>query len=330
MSGGILVIVEGAGEGGNAGISRASLETVAYAQSLGGPLKLILPGAASPAQADALAALAVDEVLLADFAYPAGGVAGYDGDGYVAVLAEAIQRLAPDQVFLAHSYGARDFAPRLAARLNLTLVSDCIGQEGQGDAVAYLRQVFLGRAQARVKVAGAGPRLVSVQAGVARLEDLRRGAAPAPVSRSTLAMPAAPRVVAQAPIREGERSVDLSQARIIVAVGRGIKTQENIALAKKLADLLGAELAASRAVCDEGWLPIERQVGSSGQTVAPALYIAIGISGAVQHLVGMKTSETIVAINKDANAPIFKVADYGIVGDLFQVVPALIAALEGA
>ena len=327
MSGGILVIVESAAEG----ISRASLEAIAYAQGLGGPVKVILPGAANQTQADALAALAVDEVLLADYSYPEGaGAGGYDGDGYVAVLAEAVRRLAPHQVFLAHSYGARDFAPRLAARLDLTLVSDCIGQEGEGDAVAFLRQMFLGRAQAKVKVAGEGPRLVSLQAGVARLEDLRRGSTPAPVSRTSLSMPAAPRVAAQAPLREGERSVDLSQARIIVAVGRGIKTQENIALAKKLADLLGAELAASRAVCDEGWLPIERQVGSSGQTVAPALYIALGISGAVQHLVGMKTSETIVAINKDASAPIFKVADYGIVSDLFQVVPALIAALEAA
>lgn len=324
MSGGTLVIAEGMGDG----ISRASLEALAYAQGLGGVLRVILPGSASPAQADALAALAVDEVLLADFSYPDGARPGYDGDGYVAVLAQSIQRLAPAQVFLAHSYGARDFAPRLAARLNLTLVSDCIGQEGQGEAVVFLRQLFLGRAQAKVKVAGEGPRLVSLQAGIARLEDLRRGPGLAPVSRTSLALPTAPRIVAHAPVREGERSTDLSQARIIVAVGRGIKTPENIALAKKLADLLGAELAATRAVCDEGWLPIDRQVGSSGQTVAPALYIALGISGAVQHLVGMKTAETIVAINKDANAPIFKVADYGIVGDLFQVVPALITSLE--
>lgn len=324
MSGGTLVIAEGMGDC----ISRASLEAIAYAQGVGGALRVILPGGASPAQADALATLAVDEVLLADFNYPDGARPAYDADACVAVLAHAIERLAPTQVFLAHSYGARDFAPRLAARLNLTLVSDCIGQEGQGESRVFLRQLFLGRAQAKVKVTGEGARLVSLQAGIARLEDLRRGAGLAPVTRTSLALPFAPRIVAHAPVREGERSTDLSQARIIVAVGRGIKTPENIALAKKLADLLGAELAATRAVCDEGWLPIDRQVGSSGQTVAPALYIALGISGAVQHLVGMKSAETIVAINRDANAPIFKVADYGIVGDLFQVVPALIASLE--
>jgi electron transfer flavoprotein alpha subunit len=128
--------------------------------------------------------------------------------------------------------------------------------------------------------------------------------------------------------RESQRAVDLSAAEVIVSVGRGIQEADNIALVQKLADALGAELAASRPICDAGWLPMERQVGSSGQTVAPKMYMAVGISGAIQHLVGMKGSRTIVAINKDANAPIFEVADYGIVGDLFQVVPELIDAIQ--
>ena len=132
------------------------------------------------------------------------------------------------------------------------------------------------------------------------------------------------------PFQEAKQAVDLSQAERIVAVGRGIKAQEHIALAEKLASALGAQLAASRPICDSGWLPMERQVGSSGQTVAPKLYVALGISGAIQHVVGMKGARTIVAINKDADAPIFEIADYGIVGDLFEIVPAMIAELEKA
>ena len=124
--------------------------------------------------------------------------------------------------------------------------------------------------------------------------------------------------------------MDLGAAEIIVSVGRGIKEADNIPLVQKLADALGAELAASRPICDAGWLPMERQVGSSGQTVAPKMYLAVGISGAIQHLVGMKGSRTVVAINKDPNAPIFEIADYGIVGDLFQVVPELIDAVQKA
>jgi electron transfer flavoprotein alpha subunit len=130
--------------------------------------------------------------------------------------------------------------------------------------------------------------------------------------------------------RESQRAVDLTAAEIIVSVGRGIKEAENIPIVQKLAEVLGAELAASRPICDNGWLPMERQVGSSGQTVSPKLYLAVGISGAIQHLVGMKGSKTIVAINKDAEAPIFEVADYGIVGDLFQVVPALVEEIQKA
>jgi electron transfer flavoprotein alpha subunit len=130
------------------------------------------------------------------------------------------------------------------------------------------------------------------------------------------------------PFKEAKQAVDLGQAERIVAVGRGIKSQENIAIAERLANAIGAEIAASRPICDSGWLPMDRQIGSSGQTVAPKLYVALGISGAIQHLVGMKGARTIVAINKDADAPIFEVADYGIVGDLFEIVPALVAELE--
>jgi electron transfer flavoprotein alpha subunit len=130
--------------------------------------------------------------------------------------------------------------------------------------------------------------------------------------------------------QEAKQAVDLSQAPLIVAVGRGIKSQENIALVEDLARSLGAEVAASRPICDNEWLPMDRQIGSSGQTVSPKLYLAVGISGAIQHVVGMKNSQTIVAINKDPEAPIFDIADYGIVGDLFEIVPALTAEIKKA
>lgn len=319
---GTLVIAERTSEG----ISRQSIEVIACAQKLGGPLRVVFTGAPGGADAEQLRSYRVDEVV----SWPAPGqAAGLDADAYGEALARLVTDMKPEHVLLPQSYAARDYAPRLAASLGVTLVSDCIAIEREDNAFVYLRQMFQGRFHARVRVEGEGPRLVSMQSGACRIEEAIPGEAPAPVTSSALEAAAqAIRVHVEPPFRETSHAVDLTRARIIVAVGRGIKAQENIAMVRRLADLLGAEVAASRAVCDEGWLPIERQVGSSGQTVSPALYIALGISGAVQHLVGMKTAETIVAVNKDASAPIFKIADYGIVGDLFEVVPALISALE--
>jgi len=191
--------------------------------------------------------------------------------------------------------------------------------------------MFQGKITADVAFTSDPPRFVTFQAGAFRADAVVGGDKPAPVRKAEVTLsPEMIRTQPEEPFREAKQAVDLSQAEIIVAIGRGIKTQENVALAGKLAELLGAQLAASRPVCDEGWLPMERQVGSSGQTVAPKLYLALGISGAIQHVVGMKGSRTIVAVNKDASAPIFEVADYGIVGDLFEVVPVLIAELEKA
>jgi len=319
---GTLVIVERAAEG----VSRHSLEVVAFAQALGDPVRVLFPGIPDQSTADLLQAMHVEALLTCPELEPCDV---YDDDAYVEAIVRCIASLNPLHVLLPHSYTARDHAPRLAARLKVTLVSDCIAIEHDEKGFFYTRQLFQGRTHARVRVAGEGPVLVTLQAGIGRAESVARGAVAAPLTPCAIELVArAARVSAEAPFRESARNVDLTRARILVAVGRGIKSAENIALAQRLADLLGAELAASRAVCDEGWLPIERQVGSSGQTVAPALYIALGISGAVQHLVGMKGADTIVAINKDASAPIFDVADYAIVGDLFEVVPALIQALE--
>jgi electron transfer flavoprotein alpha subunit len=228
----------------------------------------------------------------------------------------------------AHTYQARDFVPKLAARLERALIADVVALTEADGRPAFTRLMFQGKLAADVLPEGESPWLVTMQAGAMSVDAVERGASPAPVTKVDVPVDAeAIRQKPETPFREAKQAVDLSQAVRIVAVGRGIKAQDKIALAEELAGRLGAEIAASRPICDAGWLPLERQVGSSGQTVAPKLYLALGISGAIQHAVGMKGSGTIVAINKDPEAPIFELADYGIVGDLFEIVPALIKEL---
>jgi electron transfer flavoprotein alpha subunit len=228
----------------------------------------------------------------------------------------------------AHTYQARDFAPALAARIGISLVTDVTGISGSGDAATFTRPMFQGKLAAAVKPAGSQA-IITVQIGAFRADSVRKGSAASAITPHAVTIDSSSiRQKPEAPFQEARQAVDLSQAARIVAVGRGIKSQEHLPVAEGLAKALDAELAASRPICDSGWLPMERQIGSSGQTVAPKLYVALGISGAIQHLVGMKGSRTIVAINKDADAPIFEVADYGIVGDLFEIVPALVDALK--
>jgi electron transfer flavoprotein alpha subunit len=253
----------------------------------------------------------------------------YTADGFVLALSALIEQDQPALVFLPHTYQTRDFAPALAARLGRPLITDVTGVKKDGDRLVYVRPMFQGKLSADVAAGGPPPHLVTCQIGAFRADSAARGAAAAPVVKATVAVDASRiRQKPEAPFKEAKQAVDLSQASRIVAVGRGIKAQENLKVAEQLAQALGAELAASRPICDAGWLPMDRQIGSSGQTVAPKLYVALGISGAIQHLVGMKGSRTIVAINKDADAPIFEVADYGIVGDLFEVIPAIVAELN--
>ncbi len=257
-------------------------------------------------------------------------LAHYTSDGYVLALEQLIRQHQPDFVVFPHTYQVRDFAPRLATRFGQVLIPDVIALRGDGDSPIFVRQLMQGKLNADYRKTGGGPGFISVQAGAFRAEE---SAAPAPAAIEAFAVTldaAQIRTQPGEPFRESTQTVDLGSAPVIVSVGRGIKEQDNIPLVQALADALGAELAASRPICDNGWLPMERQVGSSGQTVAPKLYLAIGISGAIQHLVGMKGSKAIIAINKDENAPIFEVADYGIVGDLFEVVPALTEAVKKA
>jgi electron transfer flavoprotein alpha subunit len=250
----------------------------------------------------------------------------YTPDAYTLAIRQLVEQTKPDVVLFPHTYQVRDFLPKLATSWNRVAVSDVVAHHVENDRLVLVRQLFQGKVNVDVSFAGEGPHFASMQAGAYRADQVAEGTA-AVEKFAPRIEPADIRTRPQDLFRESARAVDLSAADIIVSVGRGIKESENLPLVQKLADALGAELAASRPICDAGWLPMERQVGSSGQTVAPKLYLAIGISGAIQHLVGMKGSRVVVAINKDPNAPIFEIADYGIVGDLFQVVPEIIAAL---
>jgi electron transfer flavoprotein alpha subunit len=307
-------------------LNRASWEAIAAAQQLAGgqmPIKVAVFGSGVAGVAGELAQAAVAEVLAVD----SETLGAYTPDAFVQAAAALIAAQAPHYVLLPHTYQTRDFAPTLAARLDRPLVTDVIAiRQAEGQA-AFARPMFQGKLVADVVPQGPMPHLVTVQIGAFRADAVQRGQAPVSAVAGSVD-PGSIRQHPDAPFQEAKQAVDLSQAERIVAVGRGIKSQENVAVAEHLAQAFGAELAASRPICDNGWLPMERQIGSSGQTVAPKLYVAIGISGAIQHLVGMKGSRTIVAINKDAEAPIFEIADYGIVGDLFELAPALMAELK--
>jgi electron transfer flavoprotein alpha subunit len=303
--------------------NRMSWETLAAARQmgreLGQPVKAAVVGGGS------LAAQAVGRVWAVEHAL----LEQYTADAYTAALEALIRHANPSLVLFPHTYQVRDYAAKLAARFGRVLSSDIIGHRVEGGELFLVRQLFQGRLNADVRFTLGPPNFASIQAGAYRVEALEHGAAEVQTFTPPLE-PDAVRARPLPPYRESQRGVDLSAASIIVSVGRGIKDQQNLPVVERLAQALGAELAASRPICDNGWLSMERQVGSSGQTVAPKLYIAVGISGAIQHLVGMKGSKTIVAINKDASAPIFEVADYGIVGDLFEVVPALAEEIEKA
>jgi electron transfer flavoprotein alpha subunit len=310
-------------------LNRATWETIAGAQQLAGianlPIAVLVAGGSVSAVASELAAAQVKEVATAEHA----ALEPYTPDGFTSALQDAIAQLAPAYVLLPHTYQTRDFAPKLAARLDRALVTDVTAVKPAGGGAAFVRPMFQGKLTADVVPQGPPPHFVTFQIGAYRVDQAARGASPAPVRALTVKLDAsAIREKPEAPFQQAKQAVDLSQAERIVSVGRGIKEQANIAVAEKLAQALGAEIAASRPICDAGWLPMERQVGSSGQTVAPKLYLALGISGAIQHLVGMKGSSTVVAINKDPDAPIFEIADYGIVGDLFEIVPAIIEAVK--
>ena len=305
-------------------LNPATWEIVVAAQQIAQPIKLVVLGAEVPTVVKELSGVDIDEILIVEHEE----LAAYTSDGFVEALQQVIQQQQPDLVLLPHTYQTRDFAPRLAARLDRTIITDCVSFKYHEQKLVFVRPMFQGKLYADVIALGAMPHFATFQRGAFSLDLLRRRDGPVTTKEVTVSIQR--EFIRQQPgqrFQEAKPEIDLGQAERIVAVGRGIKTEENLKLVSRLAEALKAEIAASRPICDAGWLPMDRQVGSSGQTVAPKLYLAVGISGAIQHLVGMKGSKAIVAINRDPDAPIFEVADYGIVGDLFEVVSALISEL---
>lgn len=327
MSQGILLFIEQR----DGVLNRTSFEAMVAAQGMasatGEKLSAVVLGQSIAGVAADVATKKLDAVHTVED----DRLAEYTSDGYVEAAKRVIEKLDPRFVILSHTYQVRDFAPKVAAMLGRTFVTDCVGVRGEGSEVVFTRQIFQGKINTDVRVTGAPPILASFQAGSYRADKAEGAETPVPITPLEIDLSDVQiRTQAEPKFQEAKQAVDLSQAPLIVAVGRGIKSQENIEIVEKLAQAIGAEIAASRPICDNEWLPMDRQIGSSGQTVSPKLYIAVGISGAIQHVVGMKNAQTIVAINKDAEAPIFDIADYGIVGDLFEIVPALTAEIVKA
>ena len=323
----ILVVVEQR-EGK---LNRVSWETLAAGQALaadtGWTLEAAVVGSGITAFAGEIAATKVAKV----YAIESSKLEPYTPDAFSAALKQFIESKQPKLVLMPHTYQVRDFVPKLATAMGRTAISDCIGYKKDAARLLFTRQMFQGKLAADVSFACDAPWFVTFQNGAFRGDKVEAGASAAPVE--TVNVNIADGVVRNKPqevFKEAKQAVDLTQAEIIVSVGRGIKEQKNIELAKQLAEALGGELAASRPICDSGWLPMDRQIGSSGQTVAPKLYLALGISGAIQHIVGMKGSRTIIAINKDSEAPIFEIADFAVVGNLFDIVPPLIEEVKKA
>lgn len=321
-------------------LNKTSLEAITAAQSIGKDLGLkvsaVLPCDKDCSLAQEIAGYDLEKVIVAK----SEKLGTYTPDAYADAWEQVIKATSPQYVVMSHTYQVRDFAPKVAARLGREVVGDCIryrvgeknlpadaGGSDLGGNLVLTRRIFLGKLDADVTISGDAPYFITFQSGAFRGDAATKGTAAVETMEVNVGDV---RMTPEEPFQEAKASVDLTKSEIIVAVGRGIKSQENIALAQQLADALGADLAASRPICDSEWLPIDRQIGSSGQTVAPKVYIALGISGAIQHIVGMKNAGTIVAVNKDSEAPIFDIADYGIVGDLFEAVPVMIEEVKKA
>jgi electron transfer flavoprotein alpha subunit len=312
-------------------LNRLSWETLTAGQAMaaetGWTLEVAVAGRAVANIANEIAGKKVATV----YAVESPQLEPYTPDAFAAALKQFIASKQPKLVLLPHTYQVRDFVPKLATAIGRAAISDCIGYKSEGDKLLFTRQMFQGKLAADVSFTCDAPWFVTFQSGAFRGDKVETGASSAPVE--TFKVEIADGVVRNKPqevFKEAKQAVDLTQAEIIVAVGRGIKEQKNIDLAKQLAEALGGELAASRPICDSGWLPMDRQIGSSGQTVAPKLYLALGISGAIQHIVGMKGARNIIAVNKDSEAPIFEIADYAVVGNLFDIVPPLIEEVKKA
>jgi electron transfer flavoprotein alpha subunit len=320
----ILVIVEQQ----QGKLNRVSYETLAGAQAVAAATgwnveAAVVGGANVGAVANEVAGKKVAKV----YAIQSAKLDPYTPDGFAAALKQFLGDKKPKLVLMPHTYQVRDFAPKLVTSMQRALIPDSVGFKYEGGKLLFTRQMFQGKFAADVSFNGESPWFATFQNGAFRGDKVEAGASAAPVETVNLEVHDS-RNKPHEWFKEAKQAVDLTQAEIIVSVGRGIKEQKNIEIAKQLADALGGEIAASRPICDAGWLPMDRQIGSSGQTVAPKLYLALGISGAIQHIVGMKGARSIIAINKDSEAPIFEIADFGVVGNLFDIVPPLIEEIK--
>ena len=327
MSDTILVVIEQR-EGK---LNRASWETLTAGQALAAETGWVLEAAVVGSGVSNFAAEVAGKKVSKVYAIESQKLEPYTPDAFAAGLKQFLGSHPVKLVLMPHTYQVRDFVPKLATAMGRTAISDCIGYKKEGERLLFTRQMFQGKLAADVSFTGDAPWFVTFQNGAFRGDKVEAGASAAPVE--TVPVEIADGVVRNKPqevFKEAKQAVDLTQAEIIVAIGRGIKEQKNIEMAKQLAEAIGGEIAASRPICDSGWLPMDRQIGSSGQTVAPKLYLALGISGAIQHIVGMKGARPIIAINKDSEAPIFEIADYAVVGNLFDVVPPLIEEVKKA
>lgn len=323
----ILVVVEQR-EGK---LNRVSWETLTAGQALASETGWTLEAAVAGNGVNGIAGEVAAKKVAKVYDLESPRLEPYTPDAFAAALKQFLASYPAKLVLMPHTYQVRDFVPKLATTMGRTAISDCIGYRKEGDKLLFTRQMFQGKLAADVSFSCAAPWFVTFQNGAFRGDKVEAGTAAAPVETVNVDLSAVNiRNKPQEVFKEAKQAVDLTQAEIIVAVGRGIKEQKNIEIAKQLAEALGGELAASRPICDSGWLPMDRQIGSSGQTVAPKLYLALGISGAIQHIVGMKGSRTIIAVNKDSEAPIFEIADYAVVGNLFDVVPPLIEEIKKA
>lgn len=319
----ILVIIEGA----NGAIHRISKEALTAAQAFGKDTDQKVSVLALGKNANNLSKEAsnfnVDEVLLVED----DNLNSYSADAYAETIKQVIEKESPKFVIMGYSYLVRDFFPKVSARLQKPLITDVIGYKTDGGKTLFTKQVLHGKLTVDIESKVDGPVLIGFQSAAYSADNLESGAAE--VRTVTVSLePAQLKTTSEEPFQEESGGVDLTSADKIISIGRGVGKEENMPMIRDLAAALKAEIGASRPIVDSGWLPNSHQVGSSGQSVTPNLYLALGISGAIQHVVGMKGSKNIVAINRDPDAPIFEVADYGIVGDILEIVPKLTEAIN--
>ena len=326
MSDTILVVVEQR-EGK---LNRVSWETITAGQAIAAATGWALEAAVVGSGVSAIGAEVATKKVAKIYSVESSKLEPYTPDAFSAALKQLIVNKQPKLVLMPHTYQVRDFVPKLATAMGRTVISDCIGFKHENGNLLFTRQMFQGKLAADVSFNSDAPWFATFQNGAFRGDKVEAESGAAVETVNVEIADGVVRTKPQEVFKEAKQAVDLTQAEIIVSVGRGIKEQKNIELAKQLADALGGDLAASRPICDSGWLPMDRQIGSSGQTVAPKLYLALGISGAIQHIVGMKGSRAIIAVNKDSEAPIFEIADYAIVGNLFDIVPPLIEEVKKA